>query len=543
MKSSQKKLSKSFLPEITFKNFIFFVPFISALLLFSVTGCNKDPFELNKIAKNQNVSSVWCLPVVHGKLKIEDLVTDSSTVTQDENGLITFVYESSVSSDPVLEYLNTSDINHADDFSFDMPEYVPPGDTVFAPFSQYVNFELSEGQRIDSALLSSCTIQFDFSTDINKDAYVEITIPGAVKEGAPYTKQFQYNYQTGGVITKTIDLSGYHVTFTHQGSQYNLLKVETNIYVISNEEPNNSPYTFHIEENISNISLQRLYGYAGQIEFPLYSDTINIDLYQAHLRGHINLVNPVVTITAKNGAGAPAGLTFASLKAHYPGQPGGTIEIEGPGLPEEWIINYPQTENRFAYTQFELNAENSNISDVIENSPDYLTIEVSGVVNPENVVMENFANENSTVTLTAEIEMPLYGSTGDLTLEDSYEFYFEENLQEIETATFNVVFTNAFPMDVNMQLYFLDSQTGILDSLFTQPQTIEHGETDNATMHVNNPAETLFTVNFTAERLNRIKQETAAIKIRSLLKTPNSNPVKIFSDNYLGFQIGVKYNK
>ncbi len=524
-------------------SFYNFFALVFILLILTISGCKKDAFDLDRFAQNQSNPSTWCVPVLHGELQISDIIKDSTHLSQDENGLIKFVYNGSITSSPILEYLDAGEINNADDFVFEMPDYVPPGDTVFAPFAQNVNFELLEGQRMEKVTFESCMIQFDFNTDLNKDAMVTITIPDAQKEGIPYSKSFIYNYQTGGTITENIDLSGYEVTFSHQGSQYNLLRIESNLYIISNEEPNNSPYTLHFEENISDIALKNFYGYAGQIEFPVYTDTIHLNIYKSHMDGSIDFVNPVINIIAKNGVGAPAGLTFVSLEAHYSGDSHETIEVEGPGLPDEWIINYPETENTFATTELELNSENSNIRDIIRFSPDYLTIKISGRINPEGTVTNNFANENSRVTLATEVELPLYGSAGNLLLEDSYEFYFEDNTQDIESADFNVVFTNAFPLNMELQFYFLDEEDNVLDSLFTSNPTIEHSEYDSETLRLIKPTKTVFTATVTPDRYNNIKHETAAIKVRAALKTPGNNPVKIFSDNYLRFQLGVKYNK
>ncbi len=520
-----------------------FLLFLTAFLFLIDTGCKKDPFDFDRFAKNQTDPSTWCMPVVHGKLLINDLINDSTHLTQNDNGLIKFVYNGSITSLPILEYLNPGTIKDSNDFSFEMPEYVPPGDTVFVPCAQNVNFELLEDQRLEKTLFKSCKIQFNFSTDLNKDATLVITIPSAVKDGIAYSKTINYHYQTSGTITETIDLSGYDVTFSHQGSQYNLLRIESNVYVISNEEPDNSPYTFHFAEHISDISLQNLYGYAGQIEFPVYTDTIFLNIFTSHLQGSIDFANPHINIIAENGVGAPAGLTFVSLKAHYPDISHETIEVEGTGLPDEWIINYPETENQFALTQLELNKDNSNIRDIIKYSPDYFVIKIRGEINPDGNIIENFANENSTVTLTAGVELPMFGSTNNLVLEDNYGFYFEENVQEIEKADFNIVFTNAFPLDVAFQVYFLDSSNNVLDSLFTSNPTIEHGKIDAQTLRMIEPAKTVFKATVTPERLNNIKHETTALKIHASLKTPYENPVKIFSDNYLGFQIGVKYHK
>ena len=519
---------------------------ISILYLFLIlidTGCQKGRFDFDRFAKNQPNPASWCLPVVHGELQIGDLINDSTHLTQDENGLIKIVYNGSITSSPILEYLDTDEIDNADDFNFEMPGYVPPGDTVFAPYAQNVNFELREDQRIEKALFKSCLIQFDFSTDLNKDAILKITIPGAVKDNEPYSKTILYNYQTGGTISETIDLSGYDVSFSHQGSQYNLLRIESDVYVINNQEPDNSPYTFHFEEHISNIALQNFYGYAGQIEFPVYTDTIYLNIYESHMEGTIDFENPLVKIIAENGVGAPAELTFVSLEAHYIDQSHDVIEVEGPGLPDEWLIDYPETENSFAVTELALNRENSNIRDIIKYSPDFFIVKIRGKINPGGNITENFANENSIVTLSTEVELPMFGSTNGLILEDNYLFYFDENIQDVESTDFNIVFTNNFPLDMKLQIYFLNSENQILDSLFTTNPEIEHGEFDNETLRPVKPTKTIYTANMNAERFNNIKHVTQALQVHALLETPGDNPVKIFADNFLRFQIGVKYNK
>ncbi len=514
-----------------------------SLLFLGLTGCKKKMLDFTKYAKTGQ-EAAWSLPVVHGSLQIADIINDSLHIYSDDDGEVSLIYDGEVSSTMFLQKINIPDFNNSNDFSFDMPDYVPIGDSVYVPYTQNIIFNLLPEQRIKTLKFKSCKLLLSFNTDLNKDATILITIPDAIKNGKSYTTTLHYYYTRNNINTiyKNIDLSGYEVKFIHQGNIYNMMKITAEIYVYSNTEPNNSPYVFHISEKLSDISIEKFTGYAGQIPFSIYTDTISIDLFNKHIGGAIQFVNPKVRLTAISSVGAPASISFNSIEALFNNPQHEPIILTGQGLPDKWYINYPDSEGNTAISTLELNSSNSNIKDLLNSTPDKIAVSVSGMLNPDAIIEDNFINDSSSISLLTEVELPLYGSARHLEMQDDYNFKFEKT-RNIQKAEFNIVFLNAFPIDVKFQFYFMDEQNNILDSLFSNSELVKRGQFDMNTLRITQPGKSILISNFDNDKMNGIKYKTDKIRIKAQLNTPENTPVKIYDDNYLNFNIGVKYQK
>jgi len=522
--------------------YYFFLPLGFFLLFFSLSGCKNDMVDFSKYAKNQQ-GAEWCLPILNDKLTILDIINDSLNVTSNEEGLISIIYSSEVLSPLILENLDIPEIDTSNEFTFEIPEYVPSGDSIFIPFSQNIIFDILPNQRIKTIKFNSCHLLLTFNSDLNRDATIVLSIPGALKNGEPYSTTIHYTYDEDitNTLSKEIDLSDYEVHLSHQEQQYNIMKITFESYVYSNTEANNSSYFFDIHEYISNISISKFIGYVGNIDFTFSIDTLSVEIFKEHVQGTIQFQNPIINLIARNSIGAPVSLNNCTIKAIYNDPFIEPVNIEGPGLPNEWFIYYPNIENNTAVSKLTLDAENSNVKEVLNSAPDKLIITASGMLNPESITIDNFINDKSKITLLTELKLQLYGSTSNLILKNDYDFNFEK-VQDIQSSEFSIIFSNAFPIDLKLQIYFINKSDNVLDSLFTDSKWIKRGAVDhNNSLRMINPTETVLRSYFNQEKMNRIKYETTNIRVKAQLDTPADTPVKIYSYDYLGFHIGIKY--
>ncbi len=533
---TKRRLNRAFILLLYF----LFLIFVSLIFL-GLTGCRKDSFDFGKLASEQS-GAEWCIPLAHGELFVSDIVSDSLNLSNDETGLVSFVFQGETSSPPVLETLNVEDIHDSFDFMIELPEFVPPGDTVYIPFAHNFQIELLSGQRINSISFHSCNLHLDFSSDINRDAMVVLTIPDALKNNQPYRDTLFYQYSSSNTLSLDINLSGYEVHLVHQGDNFNLMRISAEVYAISNNEPDNSPYTFYFDLQMTGIVIKKVTGYVGQFEFPIYTDTLDLDLFQKQINGSLHFADPTVHVIAKNSTVAPARITFNSVKALYNKAQNDSILISGEGLPEDWDINTPASEYGTAVTGFVLNATNSNIKEVLDRIPDQIIFSVSGMVNPSGRITNNIIDDSSRISLFTELKLPLYGSADNLILEDTFDINFE-NIDNFNSVEFKTTFENSFPVDLGIQVYFLNREYNIIDSVFQQGNVITHADFNPETGKVIAPSMNVFTEKVSAGRMEELKYSGAKVIVKASLNTPGQDQVKIFTDNNLQFHLGVKIQK
>jgi len=135
------------------------------------------------------------------------------------------------------------------------------------------------------------------------------------------------------------------------------------------------------------------------------------------------------------------------------------------------MANYLSTETNYSQIgQFRvtnINTSESNIAEVIEISPDEIQIIVAGVSNPENdSTVLNFVQDTSSFHMDIRLELGLHGTINSFEIQDTFDL--ELNTDAIDLATFMISTVNRFPIDADLQIYFVDSVYTVLDSLITK---------------------------------------------------------------------------
>lgn len=546
MKTSDGTLRKSRIPRVklgfVLTLFFYLVCVVLTLILFfSISSCQKKEFDFGAYGKLDG--SEWGMPLANTKLDIFDLIKDTSNVVVGNDRLVKLVYVNEITSPYLCEFVQVPDIQNTTCYNYNMPAYMPVDDSVVVPYTQLVGFDLDEGVTVNNLVFSLCKMEYGFTTDLNKDALIRISIPDAIKDGESFFTTIHYDHEDnqGIEIFSTIDLSDHHVAFSRQNGNFNSLELNFEVTVFNNEKPDNSPYFFEISETANNVSFSEFSGNTGNIEMLFETGTMSFDLLKNRLSGNIDFENPILRLYAENSIGIPLGLSFSNFDAGYDDVLKPTIAISGTGLPNPWILNCPEkncTNPEFSF--IELSPGNSNIKEVFNSSPDNLTINGLVITNPGNRPNANYFTDGSFVKLKTEIELPLHGLANNLMLSDTFSFNFHD-YDKLKSAEFKINIVNAFPVDVDFQLYFMDDQYYVIDSLFVDCETVSATGFDSQTLMVTNPFAAVLISTFNEESLQNIKATTSHIAVRAVMNTPNNTPIKIYTDNYLEINIGAKY--
>jgi len=525
--------------------------FIVLFVLFQ--SCLKDKFEFDKIASS-DWDMEWAIPLVNSSFTLEDLLNDTTGIIQEDNdGLITIVYE-----DDGLLSLFAGDVTKIPDQGVLRQEefYLPPipiGTTEQIPINIALPFNTeAESQRLDSVYLKSGKLGLKLVTDLNKDeASVHVKIPGLLRKSdrKVLTFNFDLSWQQGMnqiVHDTVVDISDYIIIFSNTQGVQNTVSINSMVSFTGDDNPNNSPYHFRLDNTMEELEFSIFYGYVGQYDYEL-ADTMFLDVFSSSEgnsfefgEGSVNL-----TMDIANSYGMPIQLDIAELHAYHDGIVPADQEIFLFGSPPTLInVNYPNINQLGKVLHTIVSTENSNITDALNISPNRIDIAINGKSNPNaDSTVSNFLIDTSRFDIDFGIEMELHGAVGGFIITDTVDFAIDM-VEQIESVAFRVNVINGFPITASLQLYFVDTAYQKLDSLLPQEQLIIAGaETSGAPKYkVIQPKEKVTMIEFDEASLANI-ENTEKIIIKASLSTTNySNPnpptVKIYNDYSFDVLVG-----
>ncbi len=125
-----------------------------------------------------------------------------------------------------------------------------------------------------------------------------------------------------------------------------------------------------------------------------------------------------------------------------------------------------------------LDNSNSNLTSFLQNLPDHLETDLSFNVNPlGNISGSNdFIYSDRIIKTHARLEIPVRAALLSLSIRDTQQITVSDftSLDPIGPSTVTLVADNGFPIEVKLQLYLLDGNKSVTDSLLI-PNVIPAG--------------------------------------------------------------------
>lgn len=510
---------------------------------------NKKDFEFDKLSAFEYQPN-GAVPLIHSQLTLRDILNDYDTThlfVQDATHFLYLIYKSTVFSQRADELISVSDQNVNTSWNFATGAIAAGDSAIFSHTTNYT-FTAGSSERYDSMKLKTGNLNFAISADINHNARIYVTIPGAVKNGQPFKKTIYYNY-TGSlpvIVNDVFNLDGYTFKFNAGGNQ---LTINYNVAVYGDGNPNTSPYTVNMNESFLSLKYDKIFGYLGQHAFLINKDSVLIDIFRNNLHGTLYFEDPKLNIYANNAYGMPISLSVDLLEAESLVNPPYAIAVNGAGLPSPWSIAAPTFAQfgQSVQTAVHLDQTNSNVKTAVNMSPRYVTYHVAGLSNPfgNPVTDQNFVIDSSRFGVDVEVELPMYGSAWDFQLQDTLDFSFGTDIDKLEWVLFKINTLNGFPVDATMQIYFADSLYSIKDSLIVNSpldQVISSGIVGSPPDYkVISPTHKYVSSLLSKERLAHLSTVKKLLVYCKLATVNNGlDIVKFYSDYNIDVKVGVQ---
>lgn len=520
---------------------------IIVLLSFSVLlhSCYKDRMGIDKIA-----GGTWnpdlAAPLAYSNLTMARMIQDSkSTWKEYPDGLLSLIYEEKGISDFANKFITIPDQQMDTTINFAMVPGMAVGDSTFKYFKFNSEFSTNNNERVDSILIKSGVVSFEVSTDLNQDGYIEVTIPTMTRYGVTFRQRVDVKY-TGvspTVVKVDVPIFDYYLTLDNSGGNTNMLEQYVKVSLTNIGNPDNSPYSFTLKQEMKGVTYHLAMGYFGQYTFNVDETTVPIDLFDNQTAGSIYISDPHLYVTLRNTYGLPSDITFSEFYAEKNGVIKNITSSLLPTLP----VNYPPFSNIGGNdtTIYHFHQGNSNIIDIIEMNPNHLIFEGSVMSNPNSITVPNFVLDTSHIEADIKLEIPLYGRALNFVLQDTSDINSDDqiDIDNLQSLQLNINTDNGFPVDVVLQIYLADSNSVIIDSVFNkETQVLRSGIVGPAPDYrVTSKTHHLLKVPLSNDQLENYKiAERMIISTHATTFESGNKVVKIYSDYSIYVEVAAR---
>ncbi|MFH0866655.1 MAG: hypothetical protein V1904_10690 [Bacteroidota bacterium] len=445
--------------------------FLLALSLFS---CRK---EFGSASWDIDVSA----PLIHSSLTINNLLADS-LIQQEADSSLTIVYNNTLYSFSVDSLVDIPD-------TIKQVVFHIPIDIVAQPNQQIINTTdnkiLDLGDAVvTKIIIKSGYVNLDIKNTIAEKVLCQYNIPCASNNGTPLelTDLVPASTSSGPTMyTRSVDISGYTFDLTGtDGTGANILTSIIQAWIDPNGNPVNITHldSLSILATFNSLVIDYAKGYFGTQTIESGIKTSDFDLFKNITDGSLLLEDLHLVLSVTNGFGVDASLLIHEIKS-VNSHNGNTVTLNSSIINSLININRAQeTYNPSSPvnpTHYNFNLDNSNFKQLIENLPDKIEYSLDVTTNPLGNVSggNDFIYNGFGFNANLDLEIPLSVIATNLTLTDTIDFHLSEpEGYSVNSGMLTLFADNGFPFSATSQIYLLDENNLVTDSLMTLNNTI-----------------------------------------------------------------------
>jgi hypothetical protein len=456
---------------------------IHSSLIFLVLGalflssCHKEYFELDKLSDEVEVETHLVAPLINGSMALDDIVArfdSSGYVNEFEDGLIYLTYADTL-VEVMVDTLNLVidgfyiefylDAEIGDDPAFIASEI---GETVHFQKSKYFGFETKGNNRLDSVVFKGGELLTEIESTFEHAGFLTISSMNILDENRnPYSYTVQISSSSGNFIfSESLDLDGYFLDTEWDGDS-SVFRMDYDLALINSGSPVNPGDFCEINSNFLDMGFYSLFGFVDPSEVVSESGVLDIPIYaDVPELSHLKLADPRINVFTESSLGVPFELAVDSVIAEAEDGSTETLVLtEG----HPFIIPAPSIDmvGETAYGEFYINNQTSNFQDLLNIAPSTLSYRIAGNIGSQSP--SHFLLDTSRFMAEAEFLLPLDLSFSEYALVDTFEFDIGEegvDTSLIKDVIVTVSTLNELPLELGLQIFMLDENYSVLDSLF-----------------------------------------------------------------------------
>jgi hypothetical protein len=344
---------------------------------------------------------------------------------------------------------------------------------------QVVTYDFG-GPEIKKMKVRSGLLDVEMYSTVQEQITALFEIPHAVKDGQSFSlKNIAPAASPGGVvkINKAYDISGYTIDLRGKNPDIDnvfntfLSNIILRIDSSGNETEITLNDSFYIIYTLKDVVPEWIEGYMGQTTIEIGPDTAGFDLFK-QVKGNFDLKDVSLDMIIKNGFGIQAGFDFKRLEAKLAN---GSNEKLNTQVLANRINVVPATFPPLipSVQRIPITYQNSNLKTILEGKPSSFNYYTQVHVNPSGNIRnyQDFVTYESEFEVSVEARIPASLKADNLHLADTVDIDFNALAKTpgVKQTTFNLLVDNGFPFEVTLQVFLLDGNGKIIDSLVSVP--------------------------------------------------------------------------
>lgn len=428
-------------------------------------------------------------PLVDVSLNLKDVVNSQGKIdvlSERSDNVYVITYRDTVFSDTIAKYIKLENQSFSESFQVpaaDLTEYNSiPAFSKTVEVNEEVDFAVSNSeQRFEAINFKSGLLSLNFNSDLPYEMAIEINFPDLRKTVGGVALNILLTVPARSKnFTSTVDLKGYKIDLTKNGSTENKLRYRLR-YTLKKPAGTGTAITvlnnnFSVKGSLTSLKYSYLAGKLGEIVLNPPASSIKVDLFENFVSSKISFSEPVINLSFDNSAGIDADVVIDPLLLKFAKRNNvETITRNNSASLLDTVIAGPKESNvgGKVTTNVVWNSKNSNIEFAFEPSPFDINYKAQITLNKKITGVapkSNFITDSSIVRVRAEVVLPTIATLYYLTVGDTVEMTKGNPLENVDanfdSVAFRINTENMFPLDCKVQVYFLDSAKVAKDSIF-----------------------------------------------------------------------------
>ncbi|MEX0986894.1 MAG: hypothetical protein WD052_05400 [Bacteroidales bacterium] len=512
---------------------------------------------MSKLSAEMEIEPNLALPLAYGSFSLLDVLESLDStgfVEQTEDGLLYIYYTDTAYSVNAAELITLPNKFATEIYiqsDVEIPIWLALGEGEVYTFTKtdMMDFVIDPGDQIDSLYLREGDLNINVFSEFKHAGELTISSSQIIDpNGDTLNEKFVISEVDGSyTAVENYDMTGYKLDIDQVDS---VASVRINFAL----ELTKSSAGIGVDEecgitiDFENMVFSHIFGQISEREVINVSQSMDIGFYDAVSEIlNVYFKDPQFNFTVENSYGVPVNLNLSNVRARS-SQDGLFYDLTfEPGIMPFNVLapEIDQLGETVTTTLF-INNETSNIGEIISRAPDMINFEViAGTGDGSGTGQQNFVLDTSKLIVKAELVLPMWLRTDGYTLQDTMDMDLEGmlgNLSFVKDASIRLTTLNEWPLGVDMQVYFMDADYNVLDTLFKEENIFllaapvdMNGELDNSQL-----VENINEVAYSGDELLNL-DGTKYVKIKAHATTTNNGEefVKFFSHYLLNYRMSI----
>ncbi len=531
--------------------------FVAVITVFSFYSCiDEDDFDFDSLAQT-TINPSLRAPLLNTEITLSDFL-DLEQMSDESNGLE--LRQVNDGNESYLEFsfslkdsFNVNDfisqIRSDKDAVVNIPQFTIPNlnaltnmgvdltnsfmtfpDTNLHPEDLSIEIEeLEDGIRIDSIYVLQGNLIIQPLEMLPLNTKMEFTSSTVINRttGEPLLERIDVADVNGGT-PQTFSLSNYKIMLKDsiingETKQFIDLRYRLIFDLGSNTSLTGGDYNLDLTVAMEPLIIDAVFGDVGEAEIAI-QDTIALDFLKDSVlnalvdRNGIDFERFYLGITTSTNIGLTTNLRPNLYTVTSDG-------VEHSVFDQDYLlqINRAPSLGEIGYTP-EITVESD--ANALEVFPDILVYDLKlnfkDTLNTQETYPYFITPNDAFFTLNSKGRLPLKAKLKDLHYETSFDaFGFIEELEYLKTATLNFYIESTFPVELSVNLFLIDSNNVVFDTLLTKPFVIPGARIDSEG-HVLTPTGEYVDLTLSSDKYNSLAKADK-IKLSAVLNTSKDN--------------------